>query len=331
MRHMAEKLRAAIGLPDDHFTEEHLRLAKQLGCDEVVVARPSRMLPGENGRWEYDDLARLREWVESFDLRVGAITNTPHSFWDKVRLGLPGREEQIENYLATIRNVGRAGIPILTYNFRPDPLYRTHTVRGRGGAEMTAFDRAKVDPTKLTYGRAFDAAHMWEAYTYFITRAIPAAEAAGVRLALHPDDPPGPPIGGVARIFSSFEGFERASHIVPSPAWALLFCVGCWTEMGGIDAVLRGIRHFGSKNQIAFVHLRDVQGEGDVFNECFIGDGQLDLTRVVRALKDVGFAGFVIDDHAPRMVGDEPPWHLRTRAYQAGYLQGLLRAIHDTG
>jgi mannonate dehydratase len=302
-------------------------MAKQLGCEEVVLATPAR-LPGEK-RWEYEDLVKLREWVEGHGVKIGALQNTPHSFWDKVRLGLPGREEQLANYLQTIRNVGRAGIPILAYNFRPDPLYRNEHVPIRGGAIATAFDRNKLDMTKLTYGREFSEEHMWEAYTYFIKAAIPVAEEAGITLALHPDDPPGVPIGGVARIFSSFEGFERASRIVESPAWSLLFCAGCWAEMGGTENVLRGIRHFGPKKQIAYVHFRDIQGGGDQFNECFIGEGWLDVTRITRALLEVGFDGFVIDDHAAKMVGDEDPWHPRTRAYQTGYLMGLVRAVQE--
>src|SRR5690242_2267898 len=115
-------MRVAIGLPGN-ATDEQLQLSRQMGCDEIVLATPER-LPGEE-RWEYDDLARLRDWVGSFGLEIGSLQNTPHKFWDKVRLGLPGRERQLENYLQTIRNVGRAGIPILAYNFRPDPLYRT--------------------------------------------------------------------------------------------------------------------------------------------------------------------------------------------------------------
>ena len=108
----------------------------------------------------------------------------------------------------------------------------------------------------------------------------------------------------------------------------LLFCVGCWTEMGGSSNVLRGIRHFGPQGRIAYVHFRDVKGRADKFAECFIGEGDLDATAVMRALKEVGFSGPIIDDHAPRMIGDEG-WSFRARGYQTGYLQGLLRAVED--
>ena len=323
-----EQMRIAIGLPAR--TEDwHFVLAKQMGCEEVVLPTPAD-LPGEE-RWDYEDLVRLRQRVEQFGLRIGAIQGTPASFFNEARLGLAGRDRQIENYQATIRAVGRAGIPMLAHNFRPDPLYRTGSHAGRGGATVTVFDRDLTRDLPLTFGREFSAEEMWANYEYFARAVLPVAVEAGIRLPLHPDDPPGDAIGGVARIFSSFEGFERARQLVgDSPAWALLFCVGCWTEMGGTENVLRGIRNFGPRNQIAYVHLRSVEGERDRFNECFIGEGPLDVTAVVRALREVGFRGFLIDDHAPRMVGDED-WHPRARCYQTGYLMGLLRAVSDLG
>jgi mannonate dehydratase len=318
-------MRVAIGLPGN-ATDEHLILAKQMGCEGVVLATPAQ-LPGEQ-RWEEADLVRLREWVEGHGLRLEAIQNLPHSFWMKARLGEPGRDEQLEHFRATLTNIGRAGIPILGYNFRPDPLYRTGQRPGRGGAVVTTFDRALVDPQALTYGRVISTEETWANHDYFIRAVLPAAEAAGVRLALHPDDPPGPAIGGVGRIFSSFEGFERASQAIDSPAWGLLLCIGCWSEMGGQANVLRGIHHFGPRGRIVYVHFRDVQGTGDQFAECFPGEGNLDVTTVMRALKEVGFTGCLIDDHVPKMVGDEG-WHPRGRAYSTGYLMGLLRGVTD--
>jgi mannonate dehydratase len=323
---MPGRMRVGIGLPRE-LTDEYLTLSAQMGVEDVVLATPAD-LPGKK-RWEYEDLLRLRERVERFGLKVGALQNTPAEFINNARLGLPGRNEAIENYQATIRNVGRAGIPILAYNFRPDPLYRTGHKPIRGGAMSTSFERELARGRPLTFGREFSTDEMWANYEYFIKAVLPVAEESGVRLALHPDDPPGEAIGGVARIFSSFEGFDRARQIAnDSPAWALLFCIGCWSEMGGNDYVRRGIEHFGRRNQIAYVHFRGVEGEGDVFNECFIGEGSLDVTGMMRLLMDIGYDGFVIDDHAPKMVGDEG-WNPRSRLYQTGYLMGLVRALQD--
>jgi mannonate dehydratase len=318
-------MRLAIGLPS-RAGDDDLTYARQLGCEGVVLATPAS-LPGDQG-WEYEDLLRLRQQVESHELRLEAIQNMPPSFLDKIRLGLPGRDEQIEHVRATIRNLGRAGVPILGYNWRPNQLYRTGTKPTRGGAIVTTFDARLARDLPLSHGRAYSADEMWANYEYFLKAVLPVAEEAGVRLALHPDDPPGQTIGGVARIFGSFEAFERASRLVESPSWALLFCVGCWSEMGGEANVLRGIRHFGPRHQIAYVHFRDVQGVGDEFAECFIGEGNLNVTTVLRALKDVGFDGCLIDDHVPQLLGDDG-WHPRGRAYSTGYLAGLLRAVNE--
>ena len=192
-------MRVAIGLPA-RTDDWHFMLAKQMGCDEVVLATPAD-LPGDE-RWEYADLVRLRARVERFGLKIGAIQNTPPGFINEARLGLPGRDRQIENYQATIRAVGRAGIPVLAHNFRPDPLYRTGTKLGRGGAVVSTFERDLARNRPLTFGREFSAEEMWANYAYFARAILPVAEEAGVRTALHPDDPPGATIGGVARIFS---------------------------------------------------------------------------------------------------------------------------------
>jgi mannonate dehydratase len=320
---MAETMRVSIGVPAN-TTDDHLRYAAQMGCAGVVIQAPASV-PGDR-RWQTADLERLRVWVESHGLRLEALS-VPHSFWMRTRLGEPGRDEELEHFQATLRAMGEAGVPILGYNFRADPLYRTSTEPGRGGAPVTVFDRSRVDPAALTYGREITDDEVWANYRYFMQAVLPAAEAAGVRLALHPDDPPGAAIGGVARIFSSFEGFARAGdEFGQSPVWAILLCIGCWSEMGGQANVLRGIRHFGSRHQIGYVHFRDVQGTGDRFSECFIGEGNLDVAAVMRALRDVGFTGCLIDDHVPRMVSDEG-WNERGRAYATGYLMGLLRGV----
>jgi mannonate dehydratase len=319
-------MRVAVGLPGN-ATDDQLTFAKQMGCEGVVLATPQR-LPGDR-RWEEADLRALREWVEGHGLRLESIQNLPHSFWMNVRLGRPGRDEEIEHFQATLRNMGRAGIGVLGYNFRPQGLYRTSTKPGRGGAEVTVFELDKARDLPLTFDEELSAEHMWASHAYFLNAVLPVAEEAGVRLALHPDDPPGPTIGGVARIMSSYEGFVRAAEQAgDSLAWGLLFCAGCWSEMGGQENVMRGIRHFGPRNQIVYVHFRDVQGIGDSFAECFIGEGNLDITTVMRTLKEVGFTGCLIDDHVPHMVGDTG-WAPHGRAYATGYLMGLLRGVND--
>lgn len=324
-----EVMRIAIGQFNE-LSHERLTFAKQMGCSGVLLNTPR--LPGEH-RWEYDDLARMREYVESYGLRLEALENTPKSYYEAAMLGLPERDAQIEHYQATIRNMGRAGIPILGYHWMPNSVWRTQNsprVRGRGGARVTVFDMKLAQDAPLSHDRVYTAEELWENYEYFIKRVIPVAEEAGVRLALHPDDPPVPSLGGVARIFNSFEGFKRGSEVVDSPNWGLDFCMGCWSEMGGNENVLRGIRYFVPKGKIYYGHFRDVQGTADDFAECFLGEGNVNLPLAIKTFKECGFTGFLIDDHVPHMV-DDSEWCHRGRAYATGYMMGLLNAVNALG
>lgn len=316
-------MRVAIGQFNE-LSEERLRFAAQLGASGVLLNTP--LLPGTQ-QWEYEDLLWLRTRCEKRGLRLEALENVPIGFYDKAMLGLPGRDEQIEHYQQTIRNMGRAGITVLGYHWMPNGVWRTSMrTPGRGGALVSSFDMALAGASTLTHGRVFSEDEMWQNYRYFVDAVVPVAEEAGVTLALHPDDPPVPTLGGVARLFRDFNGFERAMTLAPSRNHGLDFCMGCWSEMG--PGVLEAINHFGSRSQIAYVHFRDVQGVVPSFQECFLGEGNVDVVSAIRTLRDVGFDGFIIDDHVPHMV-DDTEWAHRGRAFQTGYIMGLVKALVD--
>ncbi len=114
-----------------------------------------------------------------------------------------------------------------------------------------------------------------------------------------------------------------------SPVHGLDFCKGCWSEMDP-DGVLDAIRYFGSRGKIVYVHFRDVHGQVPCFNECFINEGNVDPFEVVKTLKEVGFSGFMITDHVPKMV-DDTPWGHRGRAYAIGYMAALIEIVNRTG
>ncbi len=308
------------------MSDELLQYIKQLGANDFLMNTPS--LPGEN-RWEYEDLVALRKRADDANLRLMALENVPVKFYDKAMLGLPGRDEQIENMQQTVRSMGRAGIPILGYHWMPNQVWRTPDCAVlRGGALGTRFDMTAHKDAPLTYGRIFTAEEMWENYVYYLERILPVAEEAGVELALHPDDPPVPSLGGVARIFGSFDGFQKAMERFDSPNHGLDFCMGCWSEMGGMTSVLDAVRYFGSRNKIVYVHFRDVQGTVPSFNECFINEGNVDPFTVMQTLKEGGFTGFMIPDHVPAMVGDTD-WGHRGRAYAIGYMTAMLELVNQ--
>ena len=326
---MANPIRVAIGQFNE-LTHERLTFAKQLGVSGVLLNTP--VLPGDR-RWELDDLAWLRRRCDEYGLRLEALENVPMRFYDRAMLGLEGRDEQIADYQATIRNIGAAGIPILGYHWMPNSVWRTPDAQGRGGAIVTAFDIDMIDAQPLRVGirthplaegRTFSAEQMWDNYRYFMERVLPVAEQAGVTLALHPDDPPLPELGGIARLFYGFEGFKRAIDTFDSPNHGLDFCLGCWSEMG--PDPLAAIRYFGERGKIVYVHFRDVQGCVPKFQECFLGEGNVDVVAAMRAFKQVGFGGFIIDDHVPRLV-DDTEWCHRGRAHATGYIQALVAAV----
>ncbi len=338
-------MRIAIGQFNE-MTEEKLRFAAQIGATGVQMNTPR--LPGEH-RWETTDLRQLVEQCERFSLTMEAIENVPIHFYDKAMLGLDGRDEQIDHYQATIRNMGKAGIPILGFHWMPNSVWRTsRTTPGRGGALVTSFDLALAQQSGNDLSRGYvvkrdervdqvavfdreedavSAEQMWENYAYFVNAVMPVAEEAGVKLALHPDDPPVPSLGGVARLFRNVEGFKRGAEIANSPAWGLDLCLGCCSEMpGGAENVYAMIKHFGPRGQILYVHFRDVQGTAPLFQECFIGEGNYDPAAVMLALKRSGFDGFLLDDHVPHM-DDDSEWAHRGRAHAIGYLQGLINML----
>lgn len=328
------------------ITDEYITFAKQLGLSGIHVNTPD--LPGE-GRWEVAGLRAMRESAEAAGLRLEAIENVPNSFYQNAMLGLPGRDEEIDNFRATIRNMGEAGIGLLGYHFFPTQVWRTSEgPTGRGGAIVTAWDgkvvddparrdeimvarREKATADPFVKGAYFDVVEldedaMWANYAYFIRAVIPVAEESGVRLCLHPDDPPVPSLGGVARLFRSIDGLRRGREIGASTAWALDLCLGTVSEMGGEATVFEALDTFGLSGDIAYLHLRDVKGMVPVFQECFLGEGNYRPLEVIRRLHAMGFDGFLIDDHVPRMIDDSPYCH-RGRAHAVGYLQGLIQAV----
>jgi mannonate dehydratase len=330
----------------DEYDDRVAAFARQLGLASVQLHNPSN-LPADLGYWPAAELRALRERIERDGLRLEGLENVPAAHFSKIQRGEPGRDEQIENYLTTIRNMASAGIHLLGYNFICTYVWRT-TMHGagRGGARVTAFDLADAGrgnalaAYKLTPpdpAEPIDAGRLWANHQYFLDAVLPAAEEAGVRLALHPDDPPvDEPLGGAARIFTSPTAIARGyAQSRDSPSWGLNLCLGTVSEMGGQDAVTEVIDLLGPRGRISYVHFRDVRGTVPAFTECFLGEGNFDPAAVIRRLRDTGFDSFLIDDHVPAITGDPDTWAdtspeaycSRGRAHAIGYLQGIFAAL----
>ena len=249
-----------------------------------------------------------RDGIRVYGFGNAAVHNQPD-----ITLGLEGRDEKIEEYKTHLRNLGAAQIPYTTYAHMANGIWSTERETARGGASARAFDQSKGGVgywsrseyrEPLSHDRKYSEDEIWANYEYFIRQVAPVAEQEGVRIGIHPDDPPVPELAGVPRcIFSSFEGYRRAMEIADSPNIGMCLCVGCWLEGGDLmgKSVVDTIRHFGSQGKIFKVHLRNVVAPLPHFVETFLDDGYGDMVEVVRALNEVGFDGVVIADHIPQM------------------------------
>jgi mannonate dehydratase len=317
-------IKLSVQVPADP-SDDDLRFVAQLGVDYVNI--PSG---GESATLE--NYLRLRRRVESAGLKIWNIGNSNVHNMEEVTLNLPGRDRKIEEYKTYLRNLGKVGIHYTTYAHMGNGIWSTARESTRGGAPSRAFDLSRANEGvwagktfkgPLTHGRVYSQKEIWDNYAYFIKAVVPVAVQEGIRIGIHPDDPPVPELGGVSRcIFSSFDGYKRALEIADSPNVGICLCVGCWLEGGKLMGkdVLETIRYFGGQGRIFKVHFRNVNAPLPHFVETFLDNGYMDMYKVMKALREVDFDGVVIADHVPGMVGGPRP----ATAYSIGYMRALL-------
>lgn len=311
-----------IGLVIMPSTDANLKLAAQIGVTDVVYYDMTTMPD------RAQTLIDAKKRVERFGLRMSVVEGGPPK--DRIILHKDGRDEQIEYFKRCLDAMGKAGIHTLCYDWMPPKqgVIRTsfdHPVRA--GAITSSFEMSRFDNAKLTdEGRTTDE-QMWDDLAYFLRRVLPAAESAGVHLAMHPDDPPLSPLQGLARIMGSPEAFDRMFQMEPSPCNGMTFCQGCFAEMGAdIPATIRRMAP-----RIRFVHFRDVQGTADSFHETFHDNGQTDMLAAMRTYREVGFKGVIRPDHVPLLEGvdrtqADEGYTMPGRLFAVGYMRGLLEA-----
>ena len=323
------KLAEIFGPPEDKLW----RLVKQSGADHVVGTFSGRWdkerTPDEMA-WSYRPLERLKKAYEAGGFELAVIEARPPT--DKVKLGLPGRDEQIEQVCELLRNMGKLHIPVWCYEWMPVINWlRTSTeIRSRGGALVTGFDYAKVKDQPLTQYGTLTEEQSWSNLKYYLERIVPVAEKAKVKLAMHPDDPPLSPIRGLARIMRSVENYQRLVDLVPSEVNGITLCQGNFTLM--TDNLPAVIRQFGKQKKIFFVHFRDVRGTPEKYEETFHDDGKTNMAACMRAYRDIGFDGVCRPDHVPTMEGDNndrPGYSTIGRLFALGYIRGLIQSVYS--
>jgi mannonate dehydratase len=308
------------------------RLAKQAGVDWVVGGLPfNEPFNGSDAPWDYMPLLRMKQAYEDAGFKLAVIEARPPL--NLAKRGLPGRDAEIDVVCTLLENMGRLGIPVWCYEWMTDFNWmRTSTTTpSRGGSVVTSYSHALMQDAPNTELGPISEEELWVNLEYFLKRVVPVAERAGVKLAMHPDDPPISPIRGVSRIMRSVENFQRLIDLVPSPYSGITMCQGNFTLM--TDDLPAAIRHFGRQNKIFFVHFRDVRGTPEAFEETWHDDGKTDMLACMKAYKEIGFEGVLRPDHVPTVEGDSNQnagYSSFGRLYAIGYIRGLIEAVYSS-
>ncbi|MEW6751262.1 MAG: mannonate dehydratase [Candidatus Latescibacterota bacterium] len=318
---------AYVASPEPSLT---VTLMKQCGVTHAVYYPSLETVPNapeDQQPWGYAALKRAKEGFDKIGLEMAVIEGRPPM--EKIKLGLPGRDEEIDVVCRFLRAMGAVGIPVWCSMWMPilGVMRTARAVPTRAGATVSAFDLEQLPDKSLTQYGVVGEEQQWENLRYFLERVVPVAEEAGVDMAMHPDDPPHSPIRGVARIISSTDNYQRMVDLVPSQANGIAICQGNFALMTrDLPSV---IRHFGRQGVVHFVHFRDVRGTPERFVEAFHDDGQTDMLECLRAYRDIGYEGVLRPDHYPKMGDDTyPDEHTLARFFAVGYIKGLREAVY---
>ncbi len=325
----ASNIKLCRRLPSE-LSDGELLFLKQIGLKWVRVNFP----PAKSS---LADMERAVKSYGAFGMKIHSAVHYGYRELD-VQLGRPGRDKHITAYNDFLRSCGKLGIPVASYDFHPANTYTTAVIESPRGYETREFKladfRNKVEKQK--FDREYPVEEIWSCYEYFMKATLPVAAEAGVRMSLHPDDPPLAVMNGVGKMFVHYDGYARAERISEAiegkgaPHWGLTFCVGTWSEGGdkmGKD-VFEMIEDFGGRGKLCEIHFRAVSSPLPNFYETFPEEGYLDLQKVMNALRKVKFSGAVMPDHVPELAGDEGIRRAGT-AYCIAMMRAMLRRANE--
>lgn len=317
-------------------------LAKQLGVNHATVRLPETP---DFDVASYSDWKTVYDTFMEYGIKPTVIEPVPNVIHDHIKAGDNLRDESVEKFLKMLPIMDALDIRTICINFMAlVGWYRTTNARkDRGGALVTGFEMSEceVDPTL-----SISEEKMWDNLEYFLKAAVPEAEKYGIKLGLHPDDPPVPKLGNISRILITKSALLKAINLVPSPNLGIALCQGCYCAMG--EDVYDVIRTFLELNKVFFIHFRDVAGCLNSFHETFHDNGPTDMAKALRIYKEFNYHGPIRVDHVPTLAGEgttdegykldgrysmqnagncRPGYELEGRLFAIGYLKGLLEAM----
>lgn len=303
--------------------------------------------------WPEERIRELKEEIEASGLTLTAIESLP--VHEDIKLGLETRDEYIAHYQQSLRNLARVGVEVVTYNFMPvfDWTRSELAYELDHGATALRYDQEKIKAIDPTAGRldlpgwdtsfddeqlqdllqqyqAVSSEDLWNNLAYFLQPVIEVAEEVGIKMAIHPDDPPWS-IFGLPRIITNKDNLERLLKLVDSPSNGLALCTGSLGADPDND-LPDMIRYFGGQDRIHFAHVRNIRidQEGSFTEVAHLNQtGALDMYQIMKAYYEVGFTGPLRPDHGRMIWGEtgKPGYGLYDRALGATYLHGLWEAI----
>lgn len=253
------------------------------------------------------------------------IEPMPNSVHDHIKAGDAKRDESIDQVLKMFPIMDALDIRIICFNFMAHIgwLRTNHAIKERGDALVTGFKYDDFQPIDA----AITEQELWDNYTYFIKAVIPKAEKHGIKLALHPDDPPLPKLGNVSRIMISADNIRHAIYdIAPSPNLGITMCQATYHMMG--ENLYEIIPEM--KDKIFFIHFRNAVGNKYDFHETFHDNGALDMPRLMKLYHQCGIDVPVRVDHVPTLTFEQTEhagYDALARLFAIGYLKGIVETV----
>lgn len=352
-------MKLGLGLYKHMLTPENYAFAKQCGVTHIVAHltdyfNESPTLPGQDSSgwgvshgdasiWSKESLAALKAEINDAGLELAAIENFDPAHWYDVLLGGPKREEQLVFLKQVVQDMGEVGIPVIGYNFSIAGVCGwSEGPYARGGATSVGFVESEgksLDqmPNGMVWNMTIDKnappgsiepidhETLWANFKVFHEAILPVAEASGVHMAAHPDDPPMPTIRGHARLVYQPRFYDKMFADNPSPSNRAELCIGSISEMTEGD-IYEDVDRWSKNNRVGYVHLRNVRGTVPNYHEVFIDEGDVDISRILSILHKNGFEGAIIPDHTPQL-SCAAPWHAGM-AFALGFIKAEINRLN---
>lgn len=355
-------MKLGLGLYGNMLTTENFRFAKQVGATHIVAHivgnfnKPQQKTTAggaagfgvsdpEERIWSAEGMRDLAQAIKAEGLQLEAIENFEPAHWSDILLDGPRRAEQIEHVKQIIRNTGAAGIPVFGYNFSIAGVWgRVEVPEARGAALSVGYHNPEQPqiPRGMVWNMVYDQelfdpegrngviepishAELWRRFEAFLHDVLPVAEEAGVRLALHPDDPPLETLRGTPRLVYRADLYQRVLDIAPSHHNGMEFCIGTLAEMNDGSDIYQVVDQYSKTGRICYIHFRNVRGKVPHYDEMFVDDGDVNMAEAMRILKHNGYDGVIIPDHTPAM-SCAAPWHAG-KAYALGWMRATLALV----